>query len=78
MSELSTKRLGDGHDIPIAPAPLYAGLYAIMPLTVSRRTREIGVRVALGANRARVAREIFTRGLEQVSLGVLIGAGCSA
>ena len=52
-----------------------AGIYAVMSFTVSRRTREIGVRIALGANRRRVVSAIFTRPLAQVTLGVVAGAG---
>jgi predicted permease len=52
-----------------------AGIYAVLSFTVSRRTREIGVRVALGAERPRVFRDIFRRPLLRVGLGVL--AGCS-
>jgi predicted permease len=50
-----------------------AGIYSVMSFTVSRRTREIGVRVALGANPARVVFEIFRRPLSHVAAGV--GAG---
>jgi putative ABC transport system permease protein len=50
-----------------------AGIYAVLSFTVARRTREIGVRVALGANRARVVTAIFRRPLVQVGLGVAAG-----
>jgi predicted permease len=50
-----------------------AGIYAVMSFTVSRRTREIGIRVALGADRRRVALTIFRRPLTQVAFGVLAG-----
>jgi putative ABC transport system permease protein len=49
------------------------GIYAVMSFTVSRRTREIGIRVALGSDRRRVVAAIFRRPLTQVGLGV--GAG---
>ena len=51
-----------------------AGIYAVLSFTVARRTREIGVRVALGANRRGVLTAIFRRPLTQVGLGIAAGA----
>jgi putative ABC transport system permease protein len=51
-----------------------AGIYAVLAFTVSRRTREIGVRVALGGSRDRVLAAIFRRPLIRVGIGVFIGA----
>ena len=50
-----------------------AGIYAVLSFTVARRTREIGVRVALGASRRRVVTAIFRRPLIQVGAGVVAG-----
>ena len=50
-----------------------AGIYSVMSFTVARRTREIGVRVALGAGPARVAGAIFRRPLVQIACGLLMG-----
>ncbi|HZD05725.1 MAG TPA: ABC transporter permease, partial [Longimicrobiales bacterium] len=50
-----------------------AGIYAVMSFTVARRTREIGVRVALGASARRVVAEIFRRPVTQVGAGVAVG-----
>jgi len=49
------------------------GLYAIISYTVSQRTREFGVRVALGASRGDVVRLVVTQGLRLTSLGVVLG-----
>ncbi len=51
-----------------------AGIYAVVSFTVARRTREIGVRVALGASRGRVVTAIFRRPLTQVGIGIVGGA----
>ena len=51
-----------------------AGIYAVLSFTVARRTREIGVRVALGASRRRLVVAIFRRPLTNVALGVGAGA----
>jgi ABC-type antimicrobial peptide transport system permease subunit len=51
------------------------GLYALMSVTVSQRTREIGIRVALGADAPRVVAAIFRRPLAQVGTGVIAGVG---
>jgi predicted permease len=55
-----------------------AGIYAVLSFTVARRTREIGVRVALGAPHRRVLTAIFRRPLTQVGLGVVGGAALIA
>jgi predicted permease len=51
-----------------------AGIYSVMAFTVSRRTREIGVRVALGADPARLVTSILRRPLTQVAVGIGAGA----
>lgn len=50
-----------------------AGIYAVLAFNVARRTREIGVRVALGASRRGVVTAIFRRPLTNVGIGVAIG-----
>src|SRR6185436_10810379 len=50
-----------------------AGIYAITSFTVSRRTREIAVRVALGAQVSNVVATVFRGPFLQVSMGVVVG-----
>ena len=50
-----------------------SALYAILSLVVSQRTHEIGIRVALGANRWGIARDVATRAVVQIGTGVLLG-----
>jgi ABC-type antimicrobial peptide transport system permease subunit len=51
-----------------------AGIFAVLSFAVARRTREIGVRVALGASNRGVLTAIFRRPLTQVAGGVAVGA----
>jgi putative ABC transport system permease protein len=55
-----------------------ATIYAVMAFAVSRRTREIGIRVALGADARRVVAAIFLRPLTQVAIGVVLGGALTA
>ena len=50
-----------------------AGVFGVMAYSVSRRTREIGVRVALGAGSDDVLRMILSQGLRTIFIGVAIG-----
>jgi hypothetical protein len=50
-----------------------AGIYAITAFTVSRRTREIAIRVALGAQASHVITNVFRGPLFQVAIGVALG-----
>ncbi len=49
------------------------GLYAVMSFSVSRRVREVGIRMALGASASNVVRLIFGQGAWQLGLGLTLG-----
>jgi len=49
------------------------GLYAVMAFSVSRRTREVGIRMALGAKALDVVRLIFGQGMLQLGVGLALG-----
>ncbi len=49
------------------------GLYSVMAYVVSQRTREVGIRMALGANRADVLKMIAAQGMRLAVIGVAIG-----
>jgi putative ABC transport system permease protein len=49
------------------------GLYGVMALTVTQRTRELGIRLALGAQRADVFRLVLAQGMLLVVSGLIIG-----
>jgi len=51
------------------------GIYGVMSYAVASRTREIGIRLALGAQRGGVFRLVMTRGVQLAALGILIGTG---
>ena len=49
------------------------GIYAVLSFSASQRTREVGIRVALGGKRRHVIAVLFRRPLMQIGLGILIG-----
>jgi putative ABC transport system permease protein len=49
------------------------GLYAVMSFSVSRRTKEVGIRMALGAQAGQVIRMMFRQGAWQLGLGISLG-----
>ena len=49
------------------------GVYGVVSYAVSHRTREIGIRIALGALAANVIRLIIRRGITLAAIGVLLG-----
>lgn len=53
------------------------GLYGVMSLAVRERTREIGIRMAFGADSARIARLVLAQGARLVGIGVVAGLGAS-
>ena len=49
------------------------GTYGVLSYIVTERRREIGIRMALGAGRARVIALVMTQGLQSIAIGVMIG-----
>lgn len=50
-----------------------AGIYAMLSFTVAQRRREIGIRVALGADSGRIVSSVFRRASAQLGAGVAVG-----
>ncbi len=50
-----------------------AGIYALMSFTISQRRKEIGIRLALGADRRNIVVSIFSRALVQLGAGAALG-----
>ena len=51
------------------------GLYGVLAYLVSQRTRDIGIRIALGAQALNILRDVIGHGLKLVGAGLVVGIG---
>jgi ABC-type antimicrobial peptide transport system permease subunit len=73
QSRMAGTRVVFGSVLLVALVFSAAGLYALMAVAVARRTREIGIRIALGANPRHVLRSVFNRAGRQLGGGIIAG-----
>jgi predicted permease len=73
MADLSFTMIALGLATGLALFLGMVGLYGILSSMVAERTRELGIRIALGARPARVRRMVVVQGMRVVATGVIIG-----
>ena len=54
------------------------GLYGVMSFSVNQRTQEFGIRMALGADAARIFKMVMSQGAWQLVIGLVLGIGFAA
>lgn len=62
----------------LALALTVSGLFGVLSYLVEQRTREIGIRIALGATSQRVMRLVVSQSIRPVAVGLLLGSGSAA
>jgi len=75
-SSLATRRLTMvllGAFAVLALVLASVGLYGVMALTVTQRTRELGIRMALGAERTNIFKLVLGKGMSLMTIGIAIG-----
>jgi predicted permease len=53
------------------------GIYGVMNYAVSQRTREIGIRISLGAGRSEILQMVMSQGMKQAAAGILAGVAAA-
>jgi putative ABC transport system permease protein len=66
-------RLREGADIAAALLLAAVGLYGVMAFSVAQRRQEVGIRMALGADRQTILKLVLGKGTRQLALGGILG-----